>query len=650
MKKIFSMLLFAVLGMLGLPVAAQVSTTIHLTEGSAAVLMTYDYSSGYVLYQTLKEGDNKVEYTKNGYLYLFPAPGVEEISVEPEDDYVKRSNGLQQYSIRFSLFMKQTYTVNTKGGSSGKPTATVYLEKGSKARVMELNERTFEYTLHAELHEGDNIVEFELESKFIPGTVPFYRICGEEGYILDNVTADGKSAGIMDDSYLGNYVELNVYNLANKYTVTTKERPAPEGDPTIILADGSRAYYTMFGGGNKITLNPGDNYTQVAYTASILVYAADGHRFKSFTDGNGSELPVTYGFVKIDGYSFNPPYNIVTEPDDEKEMTFTIDVDVPDKIECLFIPSGKAVNLREGETVVTFKKSREPEIQITNQGLSFPEFYLVTVNGVELKPSYYHSIVLEDGMKIVARRKFPETNITYNMEYLGVSGNFWTSILGDDKEVSVVDGKIVVPAGTSMELYNINALDWKIKEVVLPDGRIVNKINPSQPLKFTARNDGTIKVDAEEAQEIEIVINIASDASDVRVFNGDLNFNNELTGLKNGTNRKTIKDNNYNYIIVRHIDQFSAVKSVSYRETAGSEVKPAEYNNQFRYYIVPDLKHRSEIFINGGEPAGVESITVGGDGKVEYFDLTGRKVDAENLLPGLYIRVSDGRSEKVVIK
>lgn len=653
MKKYFSLFVIVMLGIIGFRSQA-VTINLKLTPGSVANVMQYT-SGEYTLYQALKEGDNSVEWNDRMIpLYIRPAQDAT-ITVDPEVEYcVYKDSRDEMYILKFYPTIDgQTFTVTTSGGSgSGKPSANFILEAGAKARVMELNERTGEYTLHAELHEGDNPVEFEMESQFIPGTVPFYRLCGEEGYILDEVNADGKAVTPMTDAYLGNYVELNVFNLAKNIKVKTKERPAPEGDPTFILSDGSRAYYTFFGGGNKINMSSGDNYVEVPYSTSILVYAADGLKFKSFTDGNGQQMPVTNGYVKIDGYGFNPPYNITTEIDDEPELTITVDVDAPDKIECLLLPTGRAIALRSGETEIKLKKSREPQLQITNTGLSFPEFYMVTVNGEPLEHSYFHTINVEDGMKIVARRNFPEVNVTYNIEYLNESGDFWTTIVDDNgKEYQVVDNKLTVPAGTCMEMYNTNALDWKIKQVVLPNGKIIDKINPPYPVTFIARDNGVIKVDAEMAQEIEIIINIASDAADVRVFNGDLNFNNELSGLKNGANRKTIKDNNYNYVIVRHIDQFTAVKSVSYRETANSEIKSAEYDSRFHYFTVPNLRHRSEIFINGGEPAGVESVIVGGgDGKAEYFDLTGRKVDAENLLPGLYIRVSAGRSEKVVIK
>lgn len=51
-----------------------------------------------------------------------------------------------------------------------------------------------------------------------------------------------------------------------------------------------------------------------------------------------------------------------------------------------------------------------------------------------------------------------------------------------------------------------------------------------------------------------------------------------------------------------------------------------------------------------GTSTGVSSIAAEANGAVEYFDLTGVRVNPENLTPGLYIRRSANKAEKVLVK
>lgn len=48
--------------------------------------------------------------------------------------------------------------------------------------------------------------------------------------------------------------------------------------------------------------------------------------------------------------------------------------------------------------------------------------------------------------------------------------------------------------------------------------------------------------------------------------------------------------------------------------------------------------------------SGVENVAADANGNVEYFNLQGVRVEAENLTPGLYIRSEAGRSSKVAIR
>lgn len=48
--------------------------------------------------------------------------------------------------------------------------------------------------------------------------------------------------------------------------------------------------------------------------------------------------------------------------------------------------------------------------------------------------------------------------------------------------------------------------------------------------------------------------------------------------------------------------------------------------------------------------SGVEDIEISGDSRVRFFNLNGIEADADNMTPGMYIRVSGGKAEKVIVK
>lgn len=48
--------------------------------------------------------------------------------------------------------------------------------------------------------------------------------------------------------------------------------------------------------------------------------------------------------------------------------------------------------------------------------------------------------------------------------------------------------------------------------------------------------------------------------------------------------------------------------------------------------------------------SGVEDIEISGDSRVRFFNLNGIESDADNMAPGMYIRVSGGKAEKVIVK
>ncbi len=607
MKKSYAFLLTMLIGLMGFSAQALRTTNLHLSQGSAAVLMTYVYAQGdYVFKQSLNEGDNIIELADYSYVYLFPAPGVETISVDPEDNCVYRSGaGTEQYTIMAGYSLKEKYTVTTSGGQVSKPATVITLAPGSQAQVLELNERTYEYTVHADLAEGSNTVEFEMESTAVPGTVPFYYLCGKDGYILDRVTdADGNEVSLKENSELGTYIELTAFTYLPAYSVTTKERPIPEGDPTFILADGSRAYWQLMSGGTRHTLTPGNNYATLGAFDIIRVYPVDGHHYTSFTDATGAAMTVnTNGYVEINAsYNFKPPYRITTVANEGPDPTFTIDIDDPDAVECAFFPSYKTISLRAGVNTITFNEYGERRIQLATKGMSYTPFYSVTVNGVEEPSSYEHFIDVTDGMQIVARVNYPQdTEYTYTLAYSDQADDFWTGIEVDGQPLLPEGNTFKAKAGAKVALYNIDATDWVINSITLPNGSRHTRIaDPYTPLTFTATADGTISVDARRAVTLNVTLNIVSGAEKIKVINGNFNTGRELRNLVNGTNAVTIKDN-VDYLVVRHLEEGGIISSITYTAAPGEELKAAEFNGYFNYYTVNGLRDGAVVNIIAGD-------------------------------------------------
>jgi hypothetical protein len=608
MRKQIHLMLVVLLCSLGFGAyAQQISTVFRVEQGCAAVLMRYDFATyDYVLYQYLDEGDNTVEYDRRGTLYLWPAPGAETISVTPEDECVSRVSGKEQYKVYFTASMQDLYTVTTTGTPS-MPTTDIFLAEGSHARVLEQNQRTYEYTLHQALVAGEtNSVQMAMDSPDMPGTVPFYRICGEEGYVLDRVTdADGNDVEIREDSYLGNYIEITAFTALPYYNVTTREREAPQGDPVFILSEGSYAYYTPAGGGGRTMLSPGENRVSVTENDLIEVYPADGHYFVSFTDSKGvAYAPGNRGFVQIGGSgNFYPPYSITTELNEVDHYTVTLNIDTNEGVKCYFFSDGKDISLRPGENMLTYSPNIAKEYLVLGrkQYDDYRPFYSVIVDGVAETPAAEYWIEVADGMVIDVTVEYPEDeSYSYTLEYTDGAEDFWTLIRVAGEEVTPESGRFEAKAGALVELYNSNAGDWSIKKITLP-GSSHTSMTTYSPLTFTANGDGVISVDACRAQELGVSISILGSAGNVNIVNGNWNTGTPVNGLKEGLNTVTIKDN-CDYFSIKHIDDNGDLKSVVYRESADSQLKEAVRSSSWPYYYTASsLRDGAEVIIVAGD-------------------------------------------------
>ncbi len=591
-------------GLCSFNAAALRTVYFQLEAGSSAAIYSYENSTGeYTFLKALNPGNNVVELENREYYYLRPSMGAEKISVDPVDVCVYR-NGTREEFVVFggATIEGRTYTVTTTGGNGGKATATIHLAEGAQAYVLELNERTFEYTVHAELHEGDNEVVFETDSKAVPGTVPFYYLCGRDGYLLDVVTNEkGKKYELKENSEIGTFIELTAYTYQPYYSVTTKERPKPEGDPTFILTAGSRATYTPKNGGMRRTLVAGDNYVTLKSTDIILVSPADGHHFTSFTNNKGVAMTINNsGAVQIEGSNFQAPYYISTEQNAEPDPTYTIDIDDPDAVSCYSFPSYKTISLRKGINNLSYSIYGEKQIVIStiNDGMYYTPFSSLKVNGVEQPFSSQHFIDLADGMEIVARVKYPE-DVKYTITFDGPE-NFWTKVEVNDEAVTPVDNKLEVPAGARIKLYNTAASDWTISQINLPDNNSNRTITATTHLWFTATGDGKVYVNASQVKKYNIDLNIISGAESIKVIVGSGANSREIGGLRNGSNPLTIRDNN-NIFTISHLDKEGVFHSVTYKETPDAELKNAQYNVYYRTYTIRGLGEGGVINIDAQE-------------------------------------------------
>jgi hypothetical protein len=63
------------------------------------------------------------------------------------------------------------------------------------------------------------------------------------------------------------------------------------------------------------------------------------------------------------------------------------------------------------------------------------------------------------------------------------------------------------------------------------------------------------------------------------------------------------------------------------------------------------MNNKYDVKVEFDTESGVESIAVAAqDTEAEYFDLTGARVNSKNLTPGIYIRRSAQKAQKVIIK
>ena len=76
----------------------------------------------------------------------------------------------------------------------------------------------------------------------------------------------------------------------------------------------------------------------------------------------------------------------------------------------------------------------------------------------------------------------------------------------------------------------------------------------------------------------------------------------------------------------------------------------SEDGNDIPMYAVADTDHQTRISSTDGVLTGVDDIIVnpGEQGVPVYYDLTGRRVNADELTRGVYIRVLNGKSEKIM--
>lgn len=96
------------------------------------------------------------------------------------------------------------------------------------------------------------------------------------------------------------------------------------------------------------------------------------------------------------------------------------------------------------------------------------------------------------------------------------------------------------------------------------------------------------------------------------------------------------------------------VTETSYKDApmTGSDAEGAQ---EFTYTVIPVYNYgpapKSNEVVVSVVSTGIDGVVSGeGTSNVVYYNLNGVRVDAGNLVPGVYVRVSEGRADKVVVK
>ena len=293
----------------------------HLNEGGSAALWNYIGASNNTKFADLVPGDNMLELPELGMCYIVANAGATLTVTDDKGNELQVINQTYYYPGPFvsaTGIDTKVFNITTTEGSATTYKTVINVAAGSKAKVMEYDSTL---KLYKALAEGDNEVEFT-------NPAGNYYIYGDDDQNLATVTdADGTQLTLRDDSGK-KYIQFYLANLSSKYNVVT-EGAQPTANPLIVLTPGSQAYYTD-SDGVRHDLVEGNNYLDMGTgfnwgVAPWHFYPADGQKFTSFVNANGTEQALTNGerYVSIscNSTSRSSQYTITTAADVAEDPT-----------------------------------------------------------------------------------------------------------------------------------------------------------------------------------------------------------------------------------------------------------------------------------------------------------------------------------------
>lgn len=431
---------------------APAGTKFTLSAGSSASIW-YFPGATCEKFQDLVEGDNLVNIPEANYYdyYIVANNAGDDLKViyngkEELRTYAPEAGMSGKYAL-LKPDITGEYVITTTAPAT--MSTVMNLAAGSKAKIQ------YNYPLETlkVLAEGDNNIEF-------PQATAYY-ILGDEGHNIKSVTdAEGNALTISSDGTFGQYVYLNLANAkpSSRYTIVT-EAPKPTGDPTVTLTAGSQAYY-LDTNGTRHELTEGENYLTMghAWMGSYNFYPADGHKFTSFTDGDGNEQTVTEdGYVSISANQNlrKKAYTITTEAEEAPANNLTVIVDDASKV-YFANNSWKEIALENGENNIEITETYRYILYAKGGGY----LYSVTLDGTPLEDQsgmYYIEVANLGGKTLDIKANYPDENWTYTLESTGDPIEWRRAAIADLSgnltDVQIVNNTITAKAGSEIRLW-----------------------------------------------------------------------------------------------------------------------------------------------------------------------------------------------------
>lgn len=420
------------------------------------------------------------------------------------------------------------------------------------------------------LQKGENTVE-------IPNSAYYIVANGvtDKANLIVKANGEGDPLNVIssapfDNGDAGVSVLFYSANAPEKYTIEVKQTEVKTNDFVVNLTGKAKLIYVENSTKNEIPLQEGANEVKVPTTATnILIVATDGYVLESCVnkEGDAIEKKMSYA-VMADAFTIpyaNPSesYTVVTvDPNAPVVTTFTINVDDPANVQVMN-QSYKSLSLVAGKN--EFDPTEITSLRISQAYSAEKPIFSCTLDGTPLEfyQNCYSVNPTAAGQVIDIVTTWPDVDYTIELVYTDAQ-NVWTrATIGDQydaskqTDVEIVDNKVSVPAGSTLNLYCDNFNDYTFNGndgygnpvVVGPDGeKIAVYPSPSYQVmpnvSFSVTKSGTLTTDAAGKLQIPVKITITGNPENVKVSyapEGSYAYQYEtITGLTTGENYFTM--------------------------------------------------------------------------------------------------------------